>query len=53
MFAAVKMLSDSSEIQRNIMEKQIYSTTISPNQSVHGFIYTSIDPANPLATGIF
>ena len=45
LFGGAKMLSDSSEIKRNIMAKQLYSATIPPGGSASGFVYTAVDPA--------
>jgi hypothetical protein len=38
-FAAAQELADAAQIQQNLMKKELQSSTISPGESVHGFLY--------------
>jgi hypothetical protein len=46
-FAGAKIISGASQIQQNLMKKEIQSTTLSPGASVHGFLYVPIPRKNP------
>jgi hypothetical protein len=43
-FAAAQVISDASQIQKNLLKKELRSTTLSPNVAIHGFLYI---PTNP------
>ncbi len=42
LFAGAAMISEATEVRRNLAEKQLYSHTIGPGQSVSGFVYIKI-----------
>lgn len=40
-FVAMKLISDASWIQENILKKELQSKTLSARTSTHGFVYVS------------
>jgi hypothetical protein len=40
--AEAQVISDASQIQENLLKKEIQSTTLSPGASAHGFLYIPI-----------
>lgn len=38
-FIAMKLISNASLVQQNILKKEVQSKTLSPGTSVHGFLY--------------
>jgi hypothetical protein len=39
MFVALKLIANASQVQQNILKKEMQSKTLSPGTSVHGFLY--------------
>ena len=42
LFVGAAMISEATEVRRNLAEKQLYSHTIAPGQTVSGFVYVKI-----------
>jgi hypothetical protein len=40
--AALKVISSASQVQQNILKKELKSTTLSPGASAHGFLYIPV-----------
>jgi hypothetical protein len=47
LFAAIKIISNASEVQQNFLKKEIQSTTLSPGASAHGFLYIQVPKNAP------
>jgi hypothetical protein len=47
-FAGAAMISEATEVRRNLAEKQLYSHTLGPGQSVSGFVYVKTPPGGGL-----
>jgi hypothetical protein len=41
-FASMQIISNVSQIQQNLLKKEVQSTTLSPGYSVHGFLYVPV-----------
>ncbi len=39
---AIKVISNASQVQQNLLMKELQSTTLSPGTSVHGFLYIPV-----------
>lgn len=39
---AVKLITNASEVQENLLKKEVQSKTLSPGASVHGFLYIPV-----------
>lgn len=46
-FAGAQAISEASQIQNNLLKKELQSTTLSPGASVHGFLYIPISKNSP------
>lgn len=42
LFAALKIISGVSQVQQNLLKKEMQSTTLSPGTSTHGFLYVPV-----------
>jgi hypothetical protein len=47
LFAAIKIISNASQVQQNFLKKEIQSTTLSPGASAHGFLYIQVPKNAP------
>jgi hypothetical protein len=46
-FAAPKIISNAAEVQHNLLNKEVQSTTLSPGKSLHGFLYIPVPKDAP------
>lgn len=46
-FVAMKLISDASWVQENILKKELQSKTLSAGTSVHGFVYVPVPKNTP------
>ena len=46
-FVAMKLISNASQVQQNILKKEVQSKTLSPGTSVHGFLYVPAPKKGP------
>ena len=47
LFAALKIISNVSQVQQNLLKKEVQSTTLSPGTSAHGFLYIPVPKDAP------
>ena len=47
LFAALKIISNVSQVQQNLLKKEVQSTTLSPGTSTHGFLYIPVPKDAP------
>ena len=47
LFAALKIISNVSQVQQNLLKKELQSTTLSPGTSAHGFLYIPVPKGAP------
>jgi hypothetical protein len=47
LFAALKVISNVSQVQQNLLKKEMQSTTLSPGASAHGFLYVPVPKDAP------
>jgi len=47
MVVAVKLITGATNVQQNILKKEVQSKTLSPGQSAHGFLYVSMPKGTP------
>jgi hypothetical protein len=46
-FVAMKLISDASWVQENILKKELQSKTLSAGTSAHGFVYVPVPKNTP------
>lgn len=44
---AMKLITNATQIQQNILKKEVQSKTLSPGTSVHGFLYIPVPKKGP------
>jgi len=44
---AMKLMANATHVQQNILKKEIQSKTLSPGESVHGFLYLAVPKNAP------
>ncbi len=52
MFVALKLLANASQVQENILKKEVQSKTLSPGASAHGFLYVPVAKKGPHEKGL-
>jgi hypothetical protein len=50
LFIALKLIANASQVQQNMLKKEVQSKTLSPGTSVHGFLYIPIPKKGERAT---
>jgi hypothetical protein len=44
---AMKLIANATEVQQNMLKKEVQSATLSPGTSVHGFLYIPVPKKGP------
>jgi hypothetical protein len=44
---AIKLIANATEVQENLLKKEVQSKTLSPGASVHGFLYVPVPKKGP------
>jgi hypothetical protein len=44
---AMKLISNASQVQQNILKKELQSTTLAPGATAHGFVYIPVPKGRP------